>query len=142
MMIKKIIIGLLFIGVMAGVYGYFFMYHKSHPDYENLKADMSISAEDLFYKCKNEDKSSQYTGKILEISGIAQALENNDGLMTLVFEFEEGMFGSEGVRVTFLPQYSQDLKDLDLNSEIILKAYCTGYNDTDVVLEKASFINQ
>lgn len=141
MMIKKLIIGLLLIGLIVGAYGYFFMYHKAHPDYENLNAEIKISAQELFYQCKNENKSGEYTGKILEISGTAQAIENNDDLMTLVFEFEEGMFGTEGVRVTFLPQYSQDIKDMNLNSEIILKAYCTGYNETDVVLEKASFIN-
>ena len=134
-------IALLFMGVLAGIYGYFFMYNKSHPDYENLSADIKISAEELFSQCKNENKSSQYTGKILEIYGQAHAIENNEGMITLIFEFEEGMFGSEGVRVTFLNQYSQEVIDLDLNTEIKLKAYCTGYNGTDVVLEKASLIN-
>lgn len=140
-MIKKLIIVLLFIGVFAGVYGYFFMYHKSHPDYENLSADVKISAAELFRQCKNENNSSEYTGKILEISGKAHALENNEGMITLIFEFEEGIFGSEGVRVSFLPQYSQEVMDLNLNTNIKLKAFCTGYNGTDVVLEKASFIN-
>lgn len=140
-MIKKLIIALLFMGVLAGLYGYFFMYHKSHPDYEKLSADVKISAEELFSQCKNENKSSQYTGRILEISGQAHALENNDGMITLIFEFEEGMFGSEGVRVTFLTQYNQEVLGLDLNTKIKIKAYCTGYNGTDVVLEKASLIN-
>ncbi len=77
----------------------------------------------------------------MEIYGIPQELERNDSLMTLVFVYDEGMFGSEGVRVTFLPKYNQELSILEMNTELSLKAYCTGYNDTDVVLEKASLIN-
>lgn len=41
-MLKKIILGLLLIGLIAGAYGYFFMYNKSHPDYQNLDAEISI----------------------------------------------------------------------------------------------------
>ena len=33
-MIKKVIIALVIIGAIGGAYGYFFMYNKSHPDYE------------------------------------------------------------------------------------------------------------
>ena len=139
---KKVIIGILAIALFGGVYTYFFIYHKSHPDYENLDADLSISAEQLFDQCKDEGKASLYTGKILEINGLAHDIENNDSLMTLVFVYEEGMFGAEGVRVTFLPQYNQKVSRLDLNSEVSIKAYCAGYNETDVILEKASLIDQ
>jgi len=140
-MFKKIIITLLVVGLLGGVYAYFFMYHKSHPDYENLEVEMTVGAHELFNHCKNDGKAVDYTGKILEIYGIPQELESHDSLMTLVFAYEEGMFGSEGVRVTFLPKYNQELSGLEMNTELRVKAYCTGYNDTDVVLEKASLIN-
>lgn len=140
-MLKKIFIGLLAIGLFLGVYAYFFMYHKSHPDYENLEADLMIGTEELFYQCRDEGNAALYTGKILEINGLAHQIEKHDSLMTLVFVYEEGMFGAEGVRVTFLPQYNQKISKLELNSKISIKAYCTGYNDTDVILEKASLIN-
>lgn len=140
-MLKKVIISLLVIGLLGGAYGYFFMYHKSHPDYENLEADISISTEELYFQCRDEGNAALYTGKIIELTGRAHQIEKNDSLRTLVFIYDEGMFGSEGVRVTFLAKYNQQINDLDLRSEIRIKAFCTGYNDTDVILEKASLLN-
>ena len=140
-MLKKIILGLLLIGLIAGVYGYFFMYNKSHPDYENLDAEISITAKELFDKCKNEGKAHEFTGMIIELSGIPQEIEINEGVKTMVFVFDEGIFGAEGVRATFLENYNEDLELLSLDSPVALKAYCTGYNETDVVLEKASLIH-
>ena len=126
---------------MGGVYTYFFMYNKSHPDYENLDADIKISAEQLFNDCKNNGKASVYTGKILEINGIPTSMEKNDSIYTLVFAFEEGMFGDEGIRASFLPNYFDQLNTLNIKEDVVIKAFCAGYNDTDVILEKASIIN-
>jgi len=139
-MIKKILFSILIIGLVIGAYAYFFMYHKSHPDYENLEVEMSIGAQELFHQCKNEGRAVEYTGKTLEIFGIPQELESYDSLMTLIFVYDQGMFGAEGVRVTFLPKFNEKLSDIELNTEMRIKAFCTGYNDSDVVLEKASFI--
>lgn len=141
-MLKKVIILLLLIGVLAGAYGYFFMYHKSHPDFESLEADLSISASELFYQCRDEAKALAFTGKIIELTGIPQELETNNELMTLVFILDEGLFGAEGVRVTFLPKHNIELEELEMNTQVKLKAFCAGYNDTDVILEKASFIKK
>ncbi|NPD86852.1 hypothetical protein HNS38_18970 [Lentimicrobium sp. L6] len=141
-MLKKIILGLLLIGLIAGVYGYFFMYNKSHPDYQNLDAEISITAKELFDKCKNEGKSQEFTGKIVELSGTPQEIENNEGVKTMVFVYDQGMFGPEGVRATFLADYNDDLELLAIDKPVLLKAYCTGYNESDVVLEKASLIKK
>jgi len=140
-MIKKVIIALVVIGAIGGAYGYFFMYNKSHPDYEKLDADISISAAELFANCRDNGQAATYTGKVLEITGTAQSLEKNAGVYTLVFVFDDGVFGAEGVRATFLPNYNTRLEGLSLDQEIKIKAFCTGYNDSDVILEKASLIN-
>jgi hypothetical protein len=58
----------------------------------------------------------------------------------MVFVFDEGMFGAEGVRATFLPKYNEKVKNLILGASVTIKGYCTGYNETDVILEKASII--
>lgn len=138
---KKIILSLLVLGVLGGVYGYFFMYNKSHPDYEDLDVEVTISAEDIFQQCRADGKAADFTGKMIELTGTPQEIETNDGLITMVFVFEEGMFGAEGVRATFLSKYNEEVEALIMNTEVRLKAYCTGYNETDVVLEKASLIN-
>lgn len=139
-MIKKLILVVLVIAVLGGAYAYFFMYNKSHPDYENLDAEFSLSAEKLFNDCKSKGLSANYTGKLLEINGVPSDLEIQDTVMIVVFAFEEGMFGSEGLRVSFLSHYNEKLTKIDLQKEIRIKAYCTGYNETDVILEKASLI--
>ncbi len=139
-MLKKAILVLVVLGLLGGAYGYFFMYNKSHPDYENMTAELSLSADELFYSCREEGLALQYTGKLLEITGIPSNVEVHDSSTTVVFKFEDGMFGSEGVRITFLKHYNKQLLDLPINKEIRVKAYCTGYNETDVVLEKASLV--
>jgi hypothetical protein len=139
-MFKKIILVVLVVGLLGGAYGYFFMYNKSHPDYENLEAEAHITAKKLFSACSNDGASKDYTGKLIEISGIPSNIENNDSLVTLVFVFDEGMFGAEGVRATFLPKYNETVKNLTMGTSVTIKGYCTGYNETDVILEKASLI--
>ena len=139
-MLKKIVLLIIVLGLLGGAYGYFFMYNKSHPDYENLDAEFSLSAKELFSDCKEKGLSANYTGKLLEISGTPSDIEIQDSLVIMVFAFEEGMFGSEGLRVSFLPSYTEEVKNIQKNKKLRIKAYCTGYNDTDVILEKASLI--
>lgn len=138
-MIKKVIIALIALGVITGVYVYFFMLNKSHPDYENMEADVKISAVKLFEECKSGNTAS-YTGKLLEVSGTPSGIDINDSLVTLVYVFDEGMFGPEGVRATFLSSYNENAKKITFDKDITIKAYCTGYNDSDVILEKASIV--
>jgi len=140
-MLKKIILVALVIGLLGGAYGYFFMYNKSHPDYEQMDAEISVSAKDLFNACRDEGMASKYTGKLLEISGIPTDIEVHDSLSTLVFVFDDGMFGPEGVRVTFLNHFNDQVQQIPMDKELTIKAYCTGFNETDVILEKASLVN-
>jgi hypothetical protein len=138
-MMKKIILTILIIGVLSGVYMYFFMYNKSHPDYANMDADIKISAQDLFQDSQNGN-ALKYTGKLLEVMGSPSKLEISDSIYTLVYVFDEGMFGPEGIRANFLVEYAHQLQDLSYPKEITIKAYCTGFNDTDVILEKAIIV--
>lgn len=139
-MLKKVILVVVIIGILGGAYGYFFRYNKSHPDYEQMDAEISVSAQDLFNACRDEGMSSKYTGKLLEISGIPTDIEVHDSLSTLVFVFDNGMFGPEGVRVTFLNHFNNQVQQLSMDKELTIKAYCTGFNETDVILEKASIV--
>jgi len=139
-MLKKIFIAGLVIALLGAAYGYFFMYNKSHPDYENMDAEISISADELFHSCRENGLAVKYTGKLLEISGIPSNIEINDSSVTVVFTYDEGMFGPEGVRATFLKHYNDELSHIPSNKKLVIKAYCTGYNETDVILEKASLV--
>ncbi|RLD37798.1 MAG: hypothetical protein DRI89_14910 [Bacteroidetes bacterium] len=141
----KIILGILVvIGILGGIYGWFFVYNKPHRDYENAKADYSIVAIDCYQKYASlaEGTENIYTGKMLEISGIPSKVETSDSLCVIVFVFNEGMFGDEGIRCSMLPGHHEKAKLLSMNETVNIKGFCSGYNGTDVVLEHCSIVRK
>ncbi|HRY32343.1 MAG TPA: hypothetical protein P5531_05195 [Bacteroidales bacterium] len=135
-----ILITLIILGVIAAFLIYKYIYNKPHTDYVKAKTDVSVHAADLFnaYVSDQASADATYTGKVLEVKGAFTRIEQADSLTIVVFVLGEGLFGDEGVRVTLLPAYSDKASQLEPGSEITLKGYCTGFNDTDVVLEKGS----
>lgn len=140
----KIIIGLAIIGILTAVYVWFFVYNKPHMDVAHAKADFSLPAGQLYseFKQDKDANSLKYNGKVLEISGQLSKIEEADTLMTAVFVFEQGMFGDQGVRCALLPDQFEKAKSITPDSPVTVKGYCTGFNDTDVILEKVSFVEQ
>lgn len=139
----KAIIALAIIGIAAAVVMYFFVYNKPHPDYENLKADFSVSAEQLYkeYSTENMITSEKYNGKTLEISGTVSSVETSDSTATIIFVFNQGDFGDEGIRVSLLNKFVSQAAALTSGTSLKIKGLCTGYNDTDVIIEKGSILN-
>lgn len=137
----KIGLGLVVIGIIGAVVVYKFVYNKPHPDYETVTADFRIEAKQLFSEFKSDETAAgqKYNGKVIEISGIPTSIEDADSMLIVVFAFEEGVFGSEGIRITMLPKFNDQLKDNPLEN-ITLKGFCTGFNDTDVIFEKGSIV--
>ena len=138
----KILIGLAVVGMIVAFLGYKFVYNKQHPNYENMEADFKIGAKDLYEAFKTDAATAgqKYNGKVVEISGVASNVEAVDSLVVAVFAFEDGMFGSQGVRVTMLPKFNDGIKNHASVEEIVLKGFCSGYNDTDVIIEKGSIV--
>jgi hypothetical protein len=139
----KIIGVLAVLGILAAAYVWFFIYNKPHEDYEKADPDFVMSAEACykhFVTAKEGDE--MYTGKVLEINGIPSHVEDRDSLVILAFVFNEGMFGEEGIRCTMLPKYQEQTLALDLSRGLHIKGFCSGYNDTDVILEYCSITNK
>ncbi|MEQ8323964.1 MAG: hypothetical protein RIC15_00155 [Vicingaceae bacterium] len=120
---------------------YEFTYNKSKPDYAELEADYQVSAEELYneFLADQVGSSAKYNGKMLQLSGEITKIERTDSLLIAVYVFNEGMFGDEGVRCTFLADKAQNLENADLSTNDI-KGFCSGYNDVDVILEKCTLI--
>jgi hypothetical protein len=140
----KIVLVLALTGFIAAVLVSYFLYNKRHPDFEKMKADYTLAAADL-YKVFTIDKTgagTKYNGKVITVTGNLTKVEKADTLTTCVFVFDQGMFGDEGLRCTMLTKYREPAGKLQPGSEIKIKGYCTGYNDSDVILEKCSIINQ
>jgi hypothetical protein len=144
---RKIIITIFVVavlGILAAALGYFFVYNKKHPNYEELKPDFSLEAASLFeaYRSDIAQASAMYNGKIVAVSGRLSAIDEGDGITVAVFAIKEGMFGDEGLRISMLPAHAEKLKQIAPGTIVSIKGYVTGYNETDVVFEHGSIISQ
>ena len=128
------------IGVIGGLLVYFLVYNKAHTDYSKATPDFDLKAAVLFeeFRTNPEPSSAKYNGKVLTVTGELNAIEQTDSLTIAVFGFEEGMFGSEGIRCTLIPEHAREVASLAPGTTVTLKGFCTGYNDTDVILEHCS----
>lgn len=137
----KTLLALLILGIIFGISMYVFVYNKPHPDYEKATPFKKMTAAELFdfYRQQRQEADAELTGKVLEISGNVDKVEIHGDDIVVVFVFDDGDFGPEGVRCTMLPVARQATLQLITGDYITLKGYCTGYNETDVILEKCSF---
>jgi hypothetical protein len=135
----RILLIIVIIGVVAFVAAYLYM-NKPHPDYAGLTPDYTVNAEKLFNEFREdaETASAKYNGKMIEITGKPHLKEIADSLHIIVYAFEEGMFGAEGIRCTLLPGFHDKIDENSFSDNFSIKGYCAGYNDTDVILEKCS----
>lgn len=138
----KIILGLAIAGIAAALLIYHFVINKPHPDFEKIKPDYSLNAGAFYneFKTSKENAHKLYNGKVIEITGRLSRVESADTLTIAVFVFNQGMFGDEGIRCTMLEKFSADAKKLKPDGTIRIKGYCTGFNETDVIMEHCSLI--
>lgn len=129
------------IGLIAVVLVYKFVYNKPHPDYANEEPVLVTTAADLFAQFKDSTAycNLNYNGKVVQLSGAFNQIEDFDTMMVVVFAFEEGMFGNEGIRCNVSPEYFTQFRNLK-KQDVVIKGLCTGYNETDVILENCSLI--
>jgi hypothetical protein len=128
-------------GLIGAGLGYKYVYNKPHTNYEKANPDFNLLGQDLFsqYRSKQAEAEQMYNGKVLLVSGILNKIETPDSLTVAVFVLDEGLFGEEGIRLTMLPKFASETNSY-LNQNVVLKGYCTGYNGTDVILEKCSIV--
>ncbi len=130
------------LGLITGIFVYFFVFNKPHTDYSKAEADFELKAIVVFeeFRTNPELASGKYNGKVLSLTGELTAVEQPDSLTIAVFSYEEGMFGSEGVRFTMLPEHAGTVVAVAPGSTVTIKGLCTGYNDTDVIMEHCSLV--
>ncbi len=138
----KILIALFLLGILAGIAGYFIVYNKPHRDIAKAKPDFIITAAELYdaFASNPSEASAMYNGRVLQISGRIDEKEVVDDMVILVFIFDDGMFGPEGVRCTMLPAASARAMNIMVGDYITVKGLCTGFTGVDVILDKCSVI--
>jgi len=142
----KLWVKIILVLVLAAIIAIFFIFHfvinKPHPDFEKIKPDYSLNAGSFYneFKTSKENASRLYNGKVIGITGKITRVEIEDTLTIAVFVFNQGMFGDEGIRCVMLRKYNEDAKKLKPDGTTRIKGYCTGFNDTDVIMEHCSLI--
>lgn len=144
---KKWIIILISLIVIGGV-GAIFVWNyvnKGQPDFADMEPEYSVKAKRLYsdFTKNTELATEKYVGtqgKMIQIEGPISKVELDDTVAVLVYAYEEGMFGDEGIRVTMLPQFTEQAKKLSKLKPIKVKGLCTGFNDPDVILIHGSLV--
>ena len=139
----KIFAGLFLIGIVSAGLVFKFVINKPHQDYENTRPAFILSASDLFnsFLTDRPTAEAKYNGQVVLLVGKLDKVENDGSMVTGVFVFNQGMFGDEGIRCSMLPGHAENLNVKAAGSEIKLKGYLAGYNETDVIMESCSIIN-
>ena len=140
----KVLIVLAVIGIIAAFLVWKLVINKPHKDYATAKADVEILATDLFAKYTTDKvaANSTFTGKVIQFKGKITKIEESGTSAFVIFVFRQGDFGDEGIRCVLLPQEISKIKQLKLDQDLIIKGFCTGYNETDVMVEKCVFVTK
>jgi hypothetical protein len=79
---------------------------------------------------------------VIQIDGTPNSIESTDSTVIVVFSYNSGLFGDEGIRCSMLPKYFEQARNLSTDKKVVLKGYCEGYNSTDVIMDFCSIISQ
>lgn len=137
---KKIALALFILAIASGLYTWFFVYNKPHPNYEKLEAEYHYQTEKLFseYRSDKALTDKKCTGKMISVSGKIDYVENQNGQTIVVFIIDQGVFGDEGIRCTMLEDFQTTALGVKPGTQVTVKGFCAGYNDTDVIIEKCT----
>ena len=137
MKIKKIIIGILVLGII-GAFIVYKTYNKPHVNVEEASVDISITADKILNDFSSDESSAnlKYLDKIIEVKGVVSEINTKKGIITIETNDD---FGS--VLCHLSEEASRKIGGLQQGQIIVVKGICTGFL-MDVILVKCEFINQ
>jgi len=137
-MVKKIIIGLLALGILGGVYGYF-QYNKEHRDIASEEASVQVAAVDLYQSYVDDEVAANavYLDKVVEVSGEVTEVITDQGSEMIVLKTSDDFFG---VDIFFIDSLAA--ANIAAGSQIKIKGYCAGGDEMGVKMVKCSIVNQ
>ena len=135
-MVKKIIIGLLALGLLGGIYGYF-QYNKEHRDIAAEEASTQIAAFDLFEVFVDDEANANalYLDRVIQVTGVVFEVAADEDSEMLVLQTKDDLFG---VNVYF--DQPQEIDHVKVGDEIVVKGHCTGGDEMGVVIAHASIV--
>lgn len=136
-MIKKVILGLLVIGLVGGGIAYWQL-NKSHRDIGAEEASIKISSIDLFQAYIEDEAGSnkKYLDKVIEVNGTIMEISNEGEEGSLVvLQSHDDFFGVNGYF-----DKGVSIEGLEVGNEIKIKGHCTGGDDLGVVVAHCSIV--
>jgi hypothetical protein len=143
---KKLLkIGLILaaLGLIAAALVWKFYVNKPHDDIEKASPVYSMATEQIWkeYTTDSQKSSSQYNNKVIELTGNVSRVNVGDSLVSVVFDMEiDSMFGNKSISCEMLQKYNNEAKALAAGTQVKIKGYCTGYDETDIKLNKCSIV--
>jgi DNA/RNA endonuclease YhcR with UshA esterase domain len=139
MKLKKIVLPLILLSVGIAIVAYN-LYNKPHIDVADVKADVIVTAENLFTEFSTDEATAnaEYLDKIIQVKGSIQKLSIENGIAIVTLKTEDD-FGS--VQCNLSTEAKNDFNLLKENELVTVKGICTGYL-MDVVLVKSEIVNQ
>jgi hypothetical protein len=122
---KKLIVLIGIVGLIGGLIAYQ-MYTQPLKDMSNMDAEVQMSATDLYaaYDADEAAANAAYLGKIIEVTGVVQHIENGDGgTATLVLDTGAAL-GSVLCRMD--QQKGSDFNHLQPGQQVQVKGECVG----------------
>lgn len=127
---KKIIIGIVILGVVGLSYGAY-MYFKPNANMSDLKSDVTFTAQDLLTAFETDEAAAntQYLDKVIEITGTIKDISTSEeGVISVTLDA-----GSELSGVICELQKETKHRTFKVGETVIFKGMCTGML-MDVVL--------
>ncbi len=128
---KKVIIAVLVLCVVAGAAIGYYMWNKPHKDMAKVHVAYTLDADTLFaaYEADEAAADARYLGKVVAVSGtVTQVLPGDKA--TVVLETANGIFG---VRCESDPFSKVPFPEYKAGDKVTLKGECSGFLG-DVVL--------
>jgi hypothetical protein len=130
---KKIIIGLIAIGLIGGALGYA-LWNKPHQNMAAAKVDLTIEAQTLLTAFENNENEAniRFLDKIIAVKGKVKEVKNENNKVCVILETESMMSGV----MCNLDNLTQHTKTtFQVGEEVVFKGVCTGFL-SDVVMER------
>ena len=131
---KKVIVFLSVIGLLALLYG-FYLFNKKTESLQNVEPDFVITADELYMDFSQNEKSAlkKYEGKVLQVTGKIIMVTQTDSISNILLQSEQALLG--GVNCSF-----NKLDDVLQTEDLVsVKGQCQGFI-TSVVLNNCTII--
>jgi len=141
--IVKIALVLAGLGLLAAALIWKFYVNKPHDDIEKASPAYSLATEQIWkeFTTDSQKSSSLYNNKVIELTGKVSRVNVGDSLVSVVFDMEvDSMFGNKSISCEMLQKYNNEAEALATGSQVKIKGFCTGYDETDIKLNKCSIV--